>query len=34
MKFECPCGCVRDIEDDQYIFFCEQCGEELIEQKE
>lgn len=30
---ECPCGCVSDIED-EYVLFCEQCGEELVEQKD
>ena len=33
MKKECPCGCVSDIED-EWINFCEQCGEELIEMQE
>lgn len=29
---ECPCGCINDIED-EYVLFCQYCGEELIDQK-
>lgn len=28
---ECPYGCVTDVDDD-WINFCEQCGEELVEE--
>jgi hypothetical protein len=36
-KWCCPCGCISDIEQEEgqeYIIFCEQCGDELIKQEE